>query len=288
MSSGIQPNSPPSALEPAVPIHGPAHLSPQERPAGEFIDPDRILLPGDPAIPNCDILITEDDTPVDNLLSEKQMRLLAEPLHTSWKPGRPFVAMANVGLFHLFPGSAIVPDMLLSMDVTIPQDPGPKQNRSYFMWMYGKPPEVVVEIVSNKVGGEDSSKLEIYQTIRITNYIIFDPLLQLSDRLLKRFELRGTEYHLIDDPESALVGVDLKPVLWTGPFEDMGATWMRWADLQGTIIATGAEAAARESQRADQEAARANQETLRADASQARIAALEAMLRDQGRDLPPI
>ena len=31
-------------------------------------------------------LVTEDDTPVDNLLSEKQQRLLTEPLYSSWTP----------------------------------------------------------------------------------------------------------------------------------------------------------------------------------------------------------
>ena len=51
-------------------------------------------------------LVTEDDTPVDNILSEKQQRLLTEPLYGAWSgpdqhaPGhRPFLALANVGLF---------------------------------------------------------------------------------------------------------------------------------------------------------------------------------------------
>jgi hypothetical protein len=50
--------------------------------------------------PNVDHLVTEDDTPVDNIFSEKQQRLLTEPLYNSWSgpgEGRPFVAMANVG-----------------------------------------------------------------------------------------------------------------------------------------------------------------------------------------------
>ena len=38
--------------------------------------------------PNIDDLVTEDDTPVDNLPSEKQQRLLTEPLYSSWSgPG---------------------------------------------------------------------------------------------------------------------------------------------------------------------------------------------------------
>jgi hypothetical protein len=52
-------------------------------------------------------LVTEDDTPVDNILSEKQQRLLTESLYGTW-PGpeecasghRGFMAMANVGLFY--------------------------------------------------------------------------------------------------------------------------------------------------------------------------------------------
>ena len=47
-------------------------------------------------------LITEDDTPVDNLPSEKQQRLLTEPLYSAWAgpgEGRTFLAAANVGIF---------------------------------------------------------------------------------------------------------------------------------------------------------------------------------------------
>jgi hypothetical protein len=56
----------------------------------------------DPAAiaPNIDHIVTEDDIPVDNMFSEKQQRLLAEPLYSSWTgpgEGRPFVVAANVG-----------------------------------------------------------------------------------------------------------------------------------------------------------------------------------------------
>ena len=42
-------------------------------------------------------IVTEDDTPVDNLFSERQMRLLVESLYVSWlslihisEPTRPY------------------------------------------------------------------------------------------------------------------------------------------------------------------------------------------------------
>jgi hypothetical protein len=69
--------------------------------------------------PDIQSLITEDDTPVDNLPSEKQQRLLTEPLYSSWTGAgaeRPFLAAANVGIFSVARNPAIVPDMFLSLD----------------------------------------------------------------------------------------------------------------------------------------------------------------------------
>ncbi len=81
--------------------------------------------------PNIDHIVTEDDTPLDNVFSEKQQRLLTEALYASWSgpgPDRPFVAMANVGLFFHLRRPPLVPDMLLSLDVEIPSEIHLKQN----------------------------------------------------------------------------------------------------------------------------------------------------------------
>ena len=70
--------------------------------------------------PDISHIITEDDTPVDNMFSEKQMRLLTHTLYASWPgpgDGRPFVAMANVGLFFAIHAPPLVPDVLVSLDV---------------------------------------------------------------------------------------------------------------------------------------------------------------------------
>ena len=76
-------------------------------------------------------LVTEDDMPVDNFQSEKQQRLLVEPLYSSWVPGVSFVAAANMGLFYALKEEPLVPDVLLSLDVEMPEDWSLKQNRSY-------------------------------------------------------------------------------------------------------------------------------------------------------------
>lgn len=106
-------------------------------------------------------LITEDDEPVDNLFSAKQQRLLVEPLYASWTPplgegvegcSRNFLADANVGIFFSVGEQPLVPDMFLSLDVKVNPEWFDAQHRSYFVWRFGKVPDVVVEIVSNRKG----------------------------------------------------------------------------------------------------------------------------------------
>jgi Uma2 family endonuclease len=192
--------------------------------------------------PNVDHLVTEDDTPVDNIFSEKQQRLLTETLYTSWEgPGeeRPFLALANVGLFYAVDVPPLVPDMLLSLDVQAPQDIWEKSNRSYFVWKYGKPPDVVVEVVSNTKGDEAGDKFEEYARIGVRYYVIFDPSLQLKDTVLRLYELRGLKY--VGVPEGLLPGIGLRLHLWTGMYADMHTAWLRWCDPQGNLLATGAE-----------------------------------------------
>jgi Uma2 family endonuclease len=164
--------------------------------------------------PDISHLVTEDDTPVDNLLAEKQQRLLTSCLYSSWKPGVPFLATANVGLFYTVNKPAIVPDVLLSLDVEVPQDWQQKKNRSYFTWIIGKPPEVVIEIVSNTVGNELGSKMKDYARIGVAYYVVYDPFQQLGDRPLRVHELRGTSYTELETTWMEPVGLGL--TLWDG------------------------------------------------------------------------
>ena len=123
-------------------------------------------------------LITEDDTPVDNLPSEKQQRLLTEPLYSAWSgpgAGRTFLAAANVGVFAQLRNPAIVPDMFLSLDVQVAEDWWRKEHRSYFVREFGKPPELVLEIVSNTEGNEDGEKKHTYAQMHVDYYVIYRP-----------------------------------------------------------------------------------------------------------------
>jgi hypothetical protein len=158
--------------------------------------------------------------------------------------------------------------MFLSLDVEAHQDLWAKEHRSYFVWEFGKPPDVVVEIVSNKVGGETGEKKIKYARMRVGYYIIFDPELQLSDDLLTIYRLDGLSYRRHDSMR--LPEINLGLTLWEGEFEDARGAWLRWTDENGDLILTGKERA--EKERAEKEAA------------QQRAEKLAAMLREIGRD----
>ena len=203
-------------------------------------------------------LVTEDDTPVDNMLSEKQQRLLTEPLFSSWSgpgAGRSFVAAANVGVFPVPSNPAIVPDVFLSLDVRVHENWRDKRHRSYFLWEFGKPPDLVVEIVSNQKGNEIGHKRQRYAAMGVGYYVIYDPLHQVMDDEVRIYRLRGGSYERQESPRFAELRLGL--TLWEGEFEAVRSRWLRWVDEHGVLIPTGGERADGERQRADEEHRRA-------------------------------
>lgn len=203
--------------------------------------------------PDTSNLVTEDDEPVDNMFSAKQQRLLVEPLYSFWQSQQPFLADANVGLFNSVHEPPIVPDMFLSLDVQVNPDWFAKEHRSYFMWEFGKPPELVIEVVSNTKGGELHKKLQRYAQLGIQYYVVYDPHQFIQKNKLQVYELRANEY--VAKPNQVLDKLNLQLTLWEGIFEQISAEWLRWGDADGHLIPTGAEQAQQERQRADRLAA---------------------------------
>ena len=247
-------------------------------------------LPG--VMPDIENLVTEDDEPVDNMPSEKQQRLLTEPLYSSWGgpgDGRSFLAAANVGVFHQVSNPAIVPDVFLSLDVQVAENWWDKAHRSYFVWEFGKPPDLVVEIVSNRRGNEAGSKKATYARMRVSYYVLYDPLRQVMPDVVTVYGLNDGDYERRS--EARFPSLRLGLMLWEGVFEEVPGTWLRWTDEHGVLIPTGKEHAEQEGRRADaerqraeQERQRAEQERQRADAARQRAERLEALLRRSGID----
>ena len=211
----------------------------------ETADPALYVL-GPAVMPNLDDLVTEDDAPVDSIFTEKQQRLLTEPLYSSWvapAEGGAFLALANVGWFYKYRESPLVPDVLLSLGAVPAGDLRSREGRSYFQWLIGIPPQVIIEIVSDKRGGEEGLKMRTYARLGVLYYVIFDPDDLLGHGVLRAFVLSRGKYESLEGNWFPEVG--LGATLWTGAFEGQQQTWLRWCDKDGRVIPTGAERAER-------------------------------------------
>jgi hypothetical protein len=227
------------------------------------------------AVPNLDELVTEDGVPVEGIYAEKQYRLLTNPLYSSCVgpgEGRSFLVLANVGWFHTWREPPLVPDTLLSLDVAPASDLRAKEGRSYFQWIMGKPPDVIIEIVADRRGGEEDFKMKMYARMRALFYVIYDPDNLLGKGVLRAHVLQRDKYEAIEPAWFPEVGLGL--TLWEGVFEGVQATWLRWCDQQGRAIPTGAERAEEEHRRADEERRRAEQAAEKAQRLAAQLRAL--------------
>ena len=254
--------------------------------------PPDTLTPAELA-PQIDALVIEDETPVDNFFSAKLQRMLIEILYSSWASlgmERPFVADADIGIFSSVHRPPIVPDVFISMDVEAPQDFREKKNRTYLIWEFGKSPDVVVEIVSNKVGNELVSKLQDYARLGVTYYVVFDPLQQLGDDVLHVFGLTHGDYERLEQPWLERIGLGL--TLWEGTFEDVTATWLRWCDSasadlsvrDGQLLPTGTERAAQAEAKTTEAEAKVTEAEAKASAAEEKAAKLAEQLRALGVD----
>jgi len=219
-----------------------------------------------------DSLITEDDTPVDNFYCEKQLRLLPGSLQHSWDRKQPYIVAADVGIYDFNSVTPIVPDVFLSLDVQYASDIWLKKNRCYMMNIFKKPPELIIEVVSNKIGGELTKKVDKYENLGVNYYVIFDPCAHILESTFCVYQLVNGEFIDITPENKEIwfehINVGLK--VHHGEFENMTAEWLRWCDAQGNILRTGDESAAFEKARADAERQHREYEKARADAEQKR------------------
>jgi len=254
--------------------------------------------------PDVSSIVTEDDTPVDNIYSERQQRLLLTTLYANWagpppeEDGLPrtFVAMANVGVFGTATDPPVVPDVLVSLDVSFGEDVLAKENRTYFVWIFGKSPDLVLEVVSNREGEELGKKKRKYRNLHVPSYVVWDPAGHLGDTAFQAFELRGSLYVKKRDTFFESLGLGLVP--WEGTFEGCTSRWLRWVDAEGKLLPTGTDRAQQaeeltrqadaqallERERAQQADERAQQADERAQQERERATRLAEKLRALGID----
>ena len=100
--------------------------------------------------------------------------------------------------------------------------------RSYFLWERGKPPEVVVEIVSDRAGEELGTKLTQYAAGQVPYYAVFDPRRLLGDELLRAYRRDPDTGMYARIPRVWFPPVSLGLRVWEGEFEGVTSTWLCW------------------------------------------------------------
>ncbi len=198
----------------------------------------------------------------------------------------------------------LTPNVLLAYEVAVPGEEG------YAPWVYGKVPDLVMEMASPSTHAQDSGlKWERYAAMGIPEYWQHDPHHRYLTEDLLGWQLQDGTYVPIplqpDRPRGALIG--RSSVLDTDWGLDTTTGILRlWNPVQGRWYLTVQEAGTaheREATRANQEATRANQEATRANqeatranreaaradqeaarvwAAEAEIARLQVLLQRQG------
>ncbi|KPQ39000.1 MAG: Uma2 family endonuclease [Phormidium sp.] len=220
--------------------------------------------------------IAATEVAIDTFVTAKQKRLLTDSLYTSLH-GQPFLIESNTGILHTQGQPLVAPDLMLSLDIG--EDWWTHRHHPYSLWEFGKSPDLVMEIVSTATGDELGAKLSVYERLRVSYYVLFDPERVLGGPRLRAFELRGKCYFEIAkfndlDKPIWLDQVGLGLMLWQGEFEDKDGLWLRWCDQQGNILPTGYELAQQElldreeyekrAERTESQLLQANQRTERA------------------------
>lgn len=119
------------------------------------------------------------------------------------------------------------------------------ERKSWVCWEEEKSPDVVIELLSESTARADKGeKKRIYATrMRVPEYFWYDP--ENPDDWAG-FRLQGSVYgaiapNLRNQLESLSLGLYL--TRWSGMFKGIEATWLRWANSDGSLLLTAEEQA---------------------------------------------
>jgi Uma2 family endonuclease len=156
------------------------------------------------------------------------------------------------------------------------------QRRYWATWLEnGRFPNVIIELLSPTTAREDrTTKRALYEeTFHTRNYYCYDP----DTHQLEGWELANGQYVPLQPNEhgwlrSAALGLWVGT--WQGAYLRENATWLRFYDDNGQVVAVREEIA---EQLAANERQRADNERRRADDAEAELVRLRALLAQQAR-----
>ena len=177
-----------------------------------------------------------DGDPMESERHILQMQLLMDTLRTHWADRDVFIGGNMFVYFSLqqvrnrdFRGS----DFFVVLDV--PRG----ERKSWVIWEEGKGPDVVIELLSESTAEEDRGrKMRVYQDwLRVPEYYWYDPF----SAEWAGFKLSNRQYTpLAPDEQGRLTSDSLGLLLtrWTGTYKGIEATWLRFAQADGTLLPT--------------------------------------------------
>ncbi|NJR59147.1 MAG: Uma2 family endonuclease [Cyanobacteria bacterium CRU_2_1] len=152
------------------------------------------------------------------------------------------------------------PDVFVALDV-------PKgERKSWVCWEEEKTPDVVIELLSDSTREVDQGEKKlIYQTrLHVPEYFWYDPF---NPNEWAGFQLQGVYQPIPLNAQGQLVSrvLNLGLMQWQGNFKGVTATWLRWAQIDGTLLLTAEELASQRAEQANQRAEQANQRAEQAE-----------------------
>ena len=270
------------------------------------------LLQNDPALPR---LPTEDDLPdtdhqpVDNELQLLVPFLLQAILLLAWAERRDWFMGINLGLYHTPNHPPIGPDAFLALGVERVRKQS-KLRKSYVLWQEGVMPQWVLEVVSQKPGGEyerdrnapkgrrrqrqgGEGKLLQYARLGVQYYTIYNPSHWRRDNHdpFEVYALVNGVYVRQSGNPVWMPELGLGIGTAQGTHKDYTREWLYWYDEQGKRYPAPENAIAQAKQQAQQDRQLRLQAEQRADREQQlrsqaerRAAQLAEQLRALGID----
>jgi len=220
-------------------------------------------------LPTQDDLPYEDDEPMETGRHKAQMELLIHSLKP-WLEKRKG-GYVNGNMFVYFSAKQLKGEDFRGPDVFVVLGVSNQERKSWVVWEEGVAPDVVIELLSDKTKKADKiEKKLIYQNqLRVPEYFWFDPF---NAEDWAGFSLQDGIYQaMVPETQDRLLSqrLGLALVRWYGVHDDIKATWLRWATLEGELLPTPQERA----QIAEQKALE----------SEAEIARLKALLAQKNK-----
>jgi Uma2 family endonuclease len=229
-------------------------------------------------LPTADELPCSDGAAVDSELQELIPGLLKAILLDIWRDRTNWLFSIDMA-FHYHPDKPhIAPDGLLSLGVA--QAAGEDMRSSFVLWEENVLPLFALEIVSKTLGGENTTKFDIYQEVGILYYLIYAPLRKRKAKF-QLYKLIDGKYVLQSNGQQPywMTEIGLAIGAERQIFSSSQREWLYWYDENNARYFNPIERADSEALRAKAEALRAKTADKRANAS-ALLAKAEAERAD--------